>query len=217
MKRFFYFSAILGLFSGLFGCAHHRSGHHIRPAPGDTWESIAQIYGVPNWRLRAFNSRYRHPAGQWIFVPLERGILGSGNVTHLSRAMFDSGMFAWPVPTSTKVSSRFGKRWGRQHKGIDIPAPLGTPIVAAADGIVVYSGNDLGGYGNLTVLAHQHGFFTVYAHAQKNLTQKGASVRRGQVIAKMGKTGKSTGVHLHFEIRHDSKALNPGHFAAFKK
>ncbi len=216
MKKFVRFAA-LGLLLSIFGCAHHRSGHHIKSGPRDTWKSIAQKYGVPLWKLKAFNAKHRYPRNRWIFVPLKRGLLGSGNVTSLSRAMFDSGMFAWPVPSSKRVSSRFGKRWGRQHQGIDIPAPAGTPIVAAASGVVVYSGNDLGGYGNLTVLAHKHGFFTVYAHAQKNFTRRGEKIRRGQMIATMGKTGRSTGVHLHFEIRYNSEALNPGQFAAFQR
>src|SRR5690606_32827006 len=112
-----------------------------------------------------------------------------------------TGRFLWPVPHFYKVSSQFGPRGRRHHDGIDIPAPSGTPVVAVDHGVVVYSGNGIRGYGNMVVLNHGENVFTVYAHHKKNLVKKGERVKRGQTIAQVGNTGRSTGPHLHFEIR----------------
>ncbi len=123
--------------------------------------------------------------------------------------------FLWPLQDSYRVTSKYGKRKLRRkksmHKGIDIGAPKGSPIVAAEAGKVIYSGR-MGSYGNVTIVAHNDDYHTVYAHAIKNLTKKGDFVERGQVIAKVGSTGRSTGNHLHFEIRFDNTALNPMDF-----
>lgn len=199
------------------GCAH-RSGHYIKSSSNDSWKKIANRYGVEQWRLKAHNKGVRSPSSAWVFIPLKRGIMGRGYSPVMApEHMFDSGKFMWPVPSSKKISSRFGKRWGRPHEGIDIPGRVGASILAAASGVVVYSGAGLGGYGNLTVISHQDGFFTVYAHANKNYTKKGQKVHRGQVIATIGTSGRSTGPHLHFEIRYDSKAIDPLRFSAMSK
>jgi len=112
----------------------------------------------------------------------------------------------WPV--EGKITSNFGPRRGSFHDGLDIAAPLGTPILAAANGEVIYSGA-LRGYGNLVILRHRDGYVTVYAHTQKNLVQEGERVRRGQAIARVGQTGRASGPHLHFEVRKDNLAKNP--------
>ncbi len=119
------------------------------------------------------------------------------------------GNLMWPVPSSKKVSSNFGHRWGRKHEGIDIPAREGAPILAVQDGVVVYAGNGLGGYGNLIVLGHKNGLFSVYAHAQKVFVRKNDRISQGQMIASVGQTGKASGPHLHFELRQHSRAINP--------
>lgn len=98
---------------------------------------------------------------------------------------------------------------GKKHDGIDIPARSGSHILAVNDGVVVYSGNGFGGYGNVLILSHRYGFFSLYAHNKVNYAKKGETVHKGQVIAQVGSTGKSTGPHLHFEIRRDGRALNP--------
>jgi murein DD-endopeptidase MepM/ murein hydrolase activator NlpD len=96
------------------------------------------------------------------------------------------------------------------HKGIDIAAPIGTPIVAAADGKVISAGWNSGGYGNLVKIKHFDGSITLYAHNSKILVRRGQWVKQGQQIAKMGSTGFSTGPHLHFEIHPKGKqAVNP--------
>ena len=113
----------------------------------------------------------------------------------------------WPV--EGRVMSRFGWRGHRHHDGIDIAAPEGTPVVAAADGIVIYSGNGFRGYGNLIVIKHTPRVFTIYAHNKKNLVRKGQKVRQGQTIALVGSTGRATGPHLHFELRIGNKPVDP--------
>jgi murein DD-endopeptidase MepM/ murein hydrolase activator NlpD len=116
--------------------------------------------------------------------------------------------FSWPA--AGKLTSRYGRRWGRMHKGIDIAGPVGTPINAAADGTVVISGWHSGGYGNLVEVRHNDGTITRYAHNSRLSVSAGQVVRQGQQLAEMGSTGHSTGSHLHFEIRPSGgSAVNP--------
>lgn len=115
--------------------------------------------------------------------------------------------FSWP--TKGTITSKFGRRWGRMHKGIDIAAPIGTPINAAADGTVVVAGYQ-SGYGNLVEIRHIDGTTTRYGHNSELSVSVGQTVRQGQQVARMGSTGHSTGSHLHFEIRPSGgNAVNP--------
>ena len=116
--------------------------------------------------------------------------------------------FSWPA--AGKLTSRFGRRWGRMHKGIDIAGPIGTPINAAADGTVISAGWNSGGYGNLVEVKHSDGTTTRYGHNSRLSVSVGQTVRQGQQLAEMGSTGHSTGSHLHFEIRPTGgTAVNP--------
>jgi murein DD-endopeptidase MepM/ murein hydrolase activator NlpD len=115
--------------------------------------------------------------------------------------------FSWP--TKGTITSKFGRRWGRMHKGIDIAAPIGTPINAAADGTIVVAGYK-SGYGNLVEIRHVDGTTTRYGHNSELSVSIGQTVRQGQQVARMGSTGHSTGSHLHFEIRPSGgNAVNP--------
>lgn len=114
--------------------------------------------------------------------------------------------FMWPVKGT--VYSRFGVREGVQHDGIDISAAKGTPIVAADDGEVLYSGTQRG-YGNLVLIRHADGLITIYAHNDSNRVRQGQKVKRGEVIATVGQTGRASGPHLHFEVRKDRLPRNP--------
>lgn len=112
------------------------------------------------------------------------------------------------------VSSRFGRRfnpvtgmWGN-HRGIDLAAPYGTPVAATADGVVAHSGW-LGSYGIIVVLRHGSGIETRYAHLSAVAVTPGTTVRQGQVIGYVGSTGRSTGPHLHYEIRRGDQAIDP--------
>jgi len=111
-------------------------------------------------------------------------------------------------PTYGSLSSRYGTRWNRQHQGIDIAASQGTDIYAADAGIVEYSGWE-SGYGYLVKINHQNGYVTYYGHCSKLLVSKGAVVEKGDLIAKVGSTGRSTGPHLHFEVRLNGVPQNP--------
>lgn len=126
-------------------------------------------------------------------------------------------------PVSGTVTSRFGARWGRSHKGIDIGAPKGTIIKAAASGTVTtvqtgcthnYNGNCGcgGGYGNYLIISHGNGVQTVYGHCTSILVKNGQTVSQGQTIATVGSTGQSYGNHLHLEIRVNGVAQNPQNY-----
>ncbi len=116
--------------------------------------------------------------------------------------------YIWPA--KGELTSGYGWRWGRMHNGIDIAAPIGTPIVAAASGVVIYAGWNEGGYGNLVEIQHPDGSISRYAHNERILVRQGQSVEQGQQIAEMGSTGFSTGPHCHFEIHRPGQgAQNP--------
>lgn len=116
--------------------------------------------------------------------------------------------YIWP--TKGVLTSGYGWRWGRMHRGIDIAGPIGTPIVAAAAGVVVTAGWNSGGYGNLVEIQHADGSVTLYAHNDRILVRTGQQVEQGQQIAEMGSTGYSTGPHSHFEVHLPGQgAVNP--------
>ncbi|XGB42274.1 MAG: LysM peptidoglycan-binding domain-containing M23 family metallopeptidase [Nodosilinea sp. LVE1205-7] len=116
--------------------------------------------------------------------------------------------YLWPARGI--LSSGYGWRWGRMHRGIDIAGPIGTPVVAAAGGVVVRSGWNSGGYGNVVDIRHGDGSMTRYAHNSRLLVREGQEVKQGQLISEIGSTGNSTGPHLHFEIHLPSTGtVNP--------
>lgn len=112
------------------------------------------------------------------------------------------------MPTTGRFTSGFGMRWGRMHYGIDLAAPVGTPIYASDDGVVVCAEYQ-GSFGKIVKIDHGNGFETYYAHNSEILVNLNEPVKKGQIIAKMGSTGRSTGSHCHFEIRYNGVALNP--------
>jgi murein DD-endopeptidase MepM/ murein hydrolase activator NlpD len=117
-----------------------------------------------------------------------------------------SVQFVWPA--RGKVTSSFGRRGPSHHDGIDISAPRGTEVRAARDGKVIFS-DRLSGYGNVIIVEHGGGFASVYAHNDRNLVRTGSRIRAGQKIATVGATGRTSGPHLHFEIRKDNVARDP--------
>jgi murein DD-endopeptidase MepM/ murein hydrolase activator NlpD len=131
-----------------------------------------------------------------------------------SSAVLPQSLSGQAMPALGEVSSLFGPRRDpfagvtRLHQGIDIAAPAGAPVTAAAGGKVVFSGA-AGGYGNMVEIAHDNGLVTRYAHNATNLVARGDEVRLGQSIALVGSTGRATGAHLHFEVRRDGKPIDP--------
>ena len=182
-KRLAVYTLLVVLF---VSCAHHRSGSYV------------------------------YVNGKWVFKKSNIGFLessGYGRIDYSQYEFTDTGQFIWPVPRSKKVSSYFGKRRGRHHDGIDIPAVTGTHIVASADGVVTVSGK-MRGYGNIVIIKHSNGYHTVYAHNSRHYVRKGQKVSQGEVIADVGSSGRSTGPHLHFEIRRKNKVRNPAMYLA---
>ncbi len=126
---------------------------------------------------------------------------------HKTKARGYKGRLRWPVKGI--VTSKFGRRGSRMHDGIDIGAKEGTPVHAAASGEVVYADSRLSGYGKLVIIRHGRNLFTAYGHNRRMLVRKGQRVRAGDVIARVGHTGRATGPHLHFEVRQGSTPVNP--------
>jgi murein DD-endopeptidase MepM/ murein hydrolase activator NlpD len=119
--------------------------------------------------------------------------------------------FRWPV--RGKVITSYGaKTNGKSNDGINVAVPEGTPVKAAEDGVVAYSGNELKGYGNLVLVRHSNGYVTAYAHASELMVKRGDTIKRGQVIAKSGQSGEVGSPQLHFEIRKGSSPVDPLQF-----
>lgn len=118
-----------------------------------------------------------------------------------------TGEFA--MPTGGTLTSPFGSRWGRMHSGIDLGAATGTPIYASDNGIVTEAQFKNNGYGNFISIDHGNGFVTYYAHCSEIYVAPGDVVAKGDLIAAVGSTGRSTGPHLHFEVRVNGEAQNP--------
>lgn len=181
--------------------------------PGDTlWEiarrfdisvaSIVEANGISDpGKLRPKDT---------IFLPGAESARGSREPlpgrSASGRSATADGDLIWPL--QGRLTSGFGERWGRPHNGIDIAAPTGTSIKAASGGTVVYSGS-AGTFGKLVIVDHGNGLRTYYAHCSSLLVSEGERVKSGQVIAKVGSTGRATGPNLHFEVRVNGRPVDP--------
>jgi murein DD-endopeptidase MepM/ murein hydrolase activator NlpD len=119
-----------------------------------------------------------------------------------------SGDMQWPLEAGI-VSSEYGQRWGRMHKGIDIAADVGEPVYAVADGDVIYASDGMRGYGNVVILRHDRQRVSLYAHNSTLKVKVGDHVAKGSLVALLGSTGHSTGPHVHFEIRDGDNPIDP--------
>jgi lipoprotein NlpD len=189
---------------------------------GDTLMSICRLYSADLQEVAELNdiTETSHiQIGQKIFIPDVAGPMPEVGEEVSEPAPVPEGPrhidtwegeFIWPIEGT--LTSTFGVRKGKRHDGIDIAAPLGTEIHVAADGTVLFAGNHRDGYGNLVIVKHKNNLVTVYAHTQKYFVKEGDEVKRGQVIAKVGRTGRANGPHVHFEIREGVKPRNPMFF-----
>ncbi len=180
---------------------------------GDTVYHIANEYGVSVGRLMVANG-LSDPrelrVGQVLTIPgaYRAASIGTASTgVHPYTGERASRQFQWPVSKGV-VSSGFGIRNGAMHDGVDIAAPAGTPVYAADSGIVIFSGT-LNGYGNTVIIRHDHDYATVYGHNERNLVCAGARGARVQHSAQRGRTGRTTGANLHFEVRRDNVAKDP--------
>lgn len=139
--------------------------------------------------------------------------LSKNSSTYISPKVKEGATFAWPLPGYTHISSPYGGRYhpilkrSKFHSGIDLPAPSGTPVIAAKSGTVIVS-KTMGGYGNVVMIDHGD-IVSVYAHNSVLKVREGQQVRQGDVVSLVGNTGMSTGPHLHFEVRVNGQTQNP--------
>lgn len=180
--------------------------HTVRP--GDNVWDIARAYQVKTQDIVEANDLL-DPAslkvGQRLVIPGAQAVAAQRYLLVASNGQLRRA-FDWPA--RGRISSRYGTRWGRMHYGLDLAVSTGTPVRAAADGRVTWSGSR-GTYGNLVIIDHGHRVETRYAHNSRLAVRAGDSVKRGQIIAYSGNTGRSTGPHIHFEIRYRGKAVDP--------
>jgi murein DD-endopeptidase MepM/ murein hydrolase activator NlpD len=213
----------------LFAACSQTAYHEVRR--GETLRGISRKYGVSSQELARHNSlrnssklevgqKLRIPPGQSQKVAAAAkpfsSSAGASTLTEkrgdnsaplfTSRRTDGSAFLRWPV--EGPITSVFGPRNGSFHDGVDVAAPVGTPVVASADGKVIFS-DVLRGYGNVVIVRHANGYLTVYAHNRANRVKEGQTVRQGDVVAEVGQTGRATGASLHFEVRKDNLARDP--------
>jgi len=203
-------------YRSLFSRRSSHSATHL-VAPGETVYRLATRYGVSPESLMAANSLsdpHDLRVGQMLLIPNGEIDDSSAPATASAFGLPDpwsvpraDRQFQWPVVAGV-VSSPFGMRNGAMHDGVDIAAPIGTPVYAADDGNVIFVGQ-IHGYGNAIIIQHSGGYVTVYGHNQRNLVSEGARITRGQQIAEIGTSGRTSGPNLHFEVRYDNQAQNP--------
>ena len=190
-----------------------RINPQFNPQPNETLETAPRAQEPQREQVLAVA-----PMGSEVYAPLMQPAVGQivspelpplkAPDTYLPNSQPRFNGYIWPA--HGVFTSGYGWRWGRMHRGIDIAGPTGTPIYAAAVGVVITAGWNSGGYGNLVEIEHPDGSVTLYAHNHRIMVQKGQQVEQGQQIAEMGSTGFSTGPHLHFEIHPSGKgAVNP--------
>lgn len=203
-------SIVVFILLTLEGCVWPKR-RYMSPAKDQTLQEFYTSKGIPISTIRR-EARLELDQiiekGQKVFVPHEFKEQEMAKQQATSGTGGDMGNLIWPIQGAS-MSSGFGYRWNRFHEGVDLIAPIGTPIHGAASGEVIYSGNKIKGYGNMVVVKHSANIATVYAHNKINLVKKGQQIKKGQRIAELGNSGKSTGAHLHFEVRQGSKPIDP--------
>lgn len=192
-----------------------KQGIYYFVKPGDTLARISGRYKISWDDIAEINHLYDSDlvVGRRLFLPNKKTISQYVEVSKvISEDRSRSGSskkvdFTWPIETP-RITSVFGHRRGRPHDGVDIGAQVGTPVLAAEDGRVIFS-ERFAGYGNLVVVKHAQDYFTAYAHNSDVYVKKGQRVKRGQKISLVGMTGRTTGPHLHFEMRIKTQAIDP--------
>jgi len=213
----------------------HEGAFHI-VAAGETLRHICDVYGLDFSKVAKINRilpPFTLKEGDEVFLPAQalledseqtlrwkKSATASSAVKRQERYALSAAILGkrdpivpelkFPVPAGV-LTSPFGYRWGRFHKGLDIAAPVGRAVVACADGRVIFTGSrkKFRRYGNTVLIDHGCGVYTYYAHLSEIKVKKNQQVSRGQKIALVGNTGRSTGPHLHLEVRVTNKMYNP--------
>ncbi len=172
----------------------------------DSIEEISRKFKINETYIKKINN-IENQTKKYLFIP-------NAELSNLERSLFLGTGFASPLNRGRRTSG-FGNRIDpidktiKFHTGIDIACPVGSKVFASRSGKVIFTGFR-GNYGLLVVIEHSHKYQSYYGHLSKIKTKIGASVKRGEVIALSGNTGRTTGPHLHFEVRKKSRAINPG-------
>ncbi len=183
---------------------------------GEKFIQFRETYGSDIKKLIELNELNekddRVRSNSWVFIPFSEEYLARLADDNIGRFEWQvpKGEFIWPV-VGVRITSRLGERWGRMHPGVDIAVPTGSLVVAAMDGVVQEAG-PRGAYGKAILLAHGEDYISKYAHLSQIFVKEGDVVAKGEVIGLSGSTGRSTGPHLHFEVRCMNLILNPEFF-----
>jgi murein DD-endopeptidase MepM/ murein hydrolase activator NlpD len=187
--------------SNLRGVVHKTTGN-------ETLDDISKKYGIAKEYICKVNKISDSGIEkEYIFIP-------SGEISNIERSLFLGVGFASPLKIA-KRTSNFGRRidpFNKRlefHTGLDLACQVGTNVYASRKGKVIFTGNN-GGYGLLVIIKHEHGYSSYYGHLKKVLVKEGDIMDRGSLIAISGESGRSTGPHLHFEVRKETKPINPG-------
>lgn len=164
--------------------------------PRDTLSYVAKHYGTTIKKILETNNIF----------DADKIEVGTKILLYPDSKFYAKKKYIWPIK-NPQVSSEFGSRRGK-HRGIDIKAVEGTPVMAAADGVVIFSGAQRG-YGNVIIIQHQDDIRTLYAHNSKNHVSRWQDISQGDVIAEVGSTGNARGNHVHFEFIQELNKLNP--------
>jgi murein DD-endopeptidase MepM/ murein hydrolase activator NlpD len=168
----------------------------------------------PANRTPSFNAKHAKQSGSWIAslrapdAPANSRATRAPAATEVSTAAMQRVALKWPLK-SVQITSPFGHRGGENHEGVDLRAPVGTPVYAAHSGQVLYANDRIHGYGRMVVLRHSSGLATIYAHNSRLVVHRGQWVAQGALIAYSGNTGHSHGPHVHFEVREGISAVDP--------
>jgi murein DD-endopeptidase MepM/ murein hydrolase activator NlpD len=206
---------LIGLLGfALVGCAGSR-GSVYKVQPGDTLSNIAERLSVDELDLMSLNRLYSDAdLTPGLTLRLPRARTSPDDEAVLPRLSPKSFRFQWPVP-NPRVTDFFGwrdpsrRRPEKMHEGIDLGGNSRTPILAAAPGTVIFAGRRVRGYGRMVVVEHAESWSTVYAHLSKIDARVGQRVEAGDRLGWMGRSGRASGVHLHFEIRRGADPVDP--------
>ncbi|HBS03771.1 MAG TPA: peptidase M23 [Leptospiraceae bacterium] len=196
---------VIQVYNGVIGRWEETAGQSLNGLAHRFGTTVQEIYKVNR----------NDVGGEYVFVPMSKEFYAELIRRGYGRRILqvDSRKLIWPVETPNR-SSGFGNRFGGHHNGLDFACPSKTIVVAAMEGTVIRS-QWMGGFGNAVVIRHKDGTETTYAHNTKVLVRLGDEVQRGQVIALSGNTGRSTGPHVHLEVRYENVPLDPEDFLQY--